>query len=105
VHPAAVLIFIPMPAGLTDRDCVVIDADDSVRTMRSPPDVGLECEAALTLMRYGERLRDDRHRTVCEGLAKELFARAVRQWLPQIATAEAQALPDTDVSGEGARGA
>lgn len=103
MRPAAVLIFIPMPAGLTDRDCILIDADDSVRTMRWPPDVDLECEAALALMRYGERLRDDRHRTACQSLAKELFIRAVRQWLPEVATAEAQPPPRTDVSDEGAR--
>jgi hypothetical protein len=99
----AVLIFVPMPAGITDRDCILIDADDSVRTVSWPPGLELECEAALGLMHYGERLRDDRHREACQSLAKELLAHAVRQWLPAIETAEARALSGTDVSSEGAR--
>ena len=102
MRPTAVLIFIPMPAGLTDRDCIVIDPDDSVRTVRWPSDAEVEWEAALTLMRYGERLRDDRHRQACQSLAKELLTRAVRQWLPEFATPEAQASLETDASGEGA---
>jgi hypothetical protein len=102
VRPPAVLIFIPMPAGVTDRDCILIDSDDSVRTMTWPPDAELECEAAVALMRYGERLRDDRHRQACQSLAKELLTRAVRQWLPEIAAPEALAPPERDASGEGA---
>ena len=102
MRPAAVLIFIPMPAGVTDRDCILIGSDDGVRTMTWPPDVELECEAALALMRYGERLRDDRHRAVCQSLAKELLIGAVRQWLPDFAAAEALAPPETDAGGEGA---
>ena len=53
-------------------------------------------------MRYGERLRDDRHRALCQSLAKELLIGAVRQWLPDFAAAEALAPPETDAGGEGA---
>jgi hypothetical protein len=99
----AVLIFVPMPAGMTDRDCILIAANDSVRTVSWPPGVEVECEAALGLMHYGERLRDDRHREACQSLAKELLTHVVRQWLPAIETADVGAPPGTDVSSEGAR--